>query len=93
MLTPELQSIIDNLTPAERRELDLAKRLLAALVRGQVYNLGGIFCNRADDLPNHLQFSHTDMHDAVRCLQRLGYGVDRVDAGGSPTWELTSMPK
>lgn len=92
-MKPEHQDILDNLTPAERRELDLAKRLLTALVKGPVMNLGGIVCNQPiRGKFESLKMNSTDMHDAVRCLQRLNYGVERTDAGGSPTWVLTSMP-
>ena len=91
-LTPQEKAILDNLTPWERKELDLAKRLLAALVNGPVYALGGIFYGHPINVSKSLRFSQTDIHDAVRCLQRLGYGIERADAGGSPTWILTATP-
>lgn len=94
MLTPEEQKTLDNLTPAEKRELDLAKQLLRALVQGPVENVGGgVFCmTPLSGRPESLTLNPSDMYIAVRCLQRLGYGVERTDAGGTPRWILTSLP-
>ena len=92
MTTEKVREIIDNLTPSEKKELDLAKRLLTALLKGPVMNLGGSFCISVDGKLESLKFDHTDMCDAVRCLQRLNCEVYRTDAGGRPTWALFSMP-
>ena len=86
---------LDNppLSSSEKRELDLAKRLAKALYRGPVRNFGGIFTGKRAEPRKELQgFTQSDMYTAVRCLQRLGYGIERTDAGGQPTWELTSVP-
>lgn len=90
MLTAKEQQVLNSLSPMEKRTLENAKTLLKALVVGSVRGFGGIFCDK--DM-NSLRMGCTDMHDAVRLLQNLGCSIERADAGGSPTWILTKLPK
>ncbi len=77
------------LTPEKKAELELAARLLNALQYGPVNNFGMFGVFRQHPLPSiYLRFSGAEMHTAVRCLQRLGFPVERTDSGGNPQWEL-----
>jgi hypothetical protein len=65
------------MTQQRLEELELAARLLSALLQGPVT------CYR---LPPRL-YMH-DMYKAVQCLNSMGIKVERIDAGGTPTWDL-----
>lgn len=57
----------------KKEDTDLAEKLLRLLLRGPVHNF---------------DFPPRNMYVAVRCLQRLGFPVERTDSGGTPTWQL-----
>jgi len=61
-----------------------SKKLLAALVKGEVRVIGGIVFDPAmKPLMNT-----TDLCETVRSLSKVGISVCRQDAGGSPRWAL-----
>jgi len=60
-------------------------KLLEALQRGLVRCIGGTVY---DSNMNYLM-TNTDMYYAVRELGSKGIPVQRIDSGGSPTWDLT----
>ena len=62
-----------------------AATLLTALKAGNVVNYGGILANTKGW---NLTMSLTGMHEAVQELLKMGYTVERVDAGGRPEWAL-----
>ncbi len=76
-----------NLTSTQR-EFTLAVRLLEDLMVGKVYAISGCIYNTNHDYV----MSTIDMYDTVCRLGKLGFIIERTDAGGSPTWELTSVP-
>lgn len=37
---------------------------------------------------NFIHMNRTELYYAVRELQKNGYTIERIDAGGAPEWEL-----
>jgi hypothetical protein len=89
----ELANVHDmiELTDIEKRELDLTKKLLEALLLdGKVFCDGFVYSKSKPSIMNR-----ADMYIAVNCLNRLKVKigdytckVERIDAGGRPTWAL-----
>ncbi len=72
-----------------RDELEQAKKLAKAIIEGKICAIGGI----AFDKDMNPLMNTTDLYDAIQILNKVlapdGFSISRIDAGGSPTWDLT----
>jgi hypothetical protein len=72
----------------DKEKLSLAKKLLASLLVEPVTSFGGGSVYGKVDGKHSFLMTTTEMYHAVQMLARADIRVERIDAGGSPTWGL-----
>lgn len=59
-------------------------KILNALKRGSIRAIGGMVY----DFNNEYLLLTSELYDVVKDANKLGIKIRRMDAGGSPTWEV-----
>lgn len=63
-------------------------KLLAALLNGPIRNIGGIVYDKNMNPIMSVSAMIQPLEQLKRDLSKIGVRIERIDAGGSPTWDL-----